>query len=368
MDLLGQVEHDTSERFRKNSVNKGGEYVGPCPFCRAGDDRFHVWPDHPASKPRYWCRICGQSGDVIQYFRDLHGMGYREACQAAGVDPGDRPTRPPARRRATKTEPPPSKWQVPARAFVQYAQDQLWSEAGYPAREYLHCERGLTDDTIRHFGLGYNPMRHYDDAGRWGLSGNKIYVSPGIVIPCEIKDVLWYIQIRRPYDPGEDKTDVLLAYLGDLPAWCPEAKYMAVRGGQGRALFGTDDLRGTGQPLLLCEGEFDAMLAWQELGDVVDVCTLGGAQKTSRGLPTRWLLRFLPYKVICVAYDVDANQAGDKGAAKFLKQSRRAVRVRVPRGGDLTGFWQQGGDLQAWAAQFLPRDSHFDGGVQCTSQ
>src|SRR5215211_637592 len=42
-----------------------GEYVGPCPHCRTGRDRYHIWTQpgvggRPAG--RYWCRACGASG------------------------------------------------------------------------------------------------------------------------------------------------------------------------------------------------------------------------------------------------------------------------------------------------------------------
>src|SRR5215211_7640884 len=42
-----------------------GEYAGPCPHCRAGRDRYHIWTQPGAGgRPgwRYWCRACGASG------------------------------------------------------------------------------------------------------------------------------------------------------------------------------------------------------------------------------------------------------------------------------------------------------------------
>jgi len=36
----------------------GDEYMGPCPFCHDGEDRFHVWAD----RQNYWCRQCGVKG------------------------------------------------------------------------------------------------------------------------------------------------------------------------------------------------------------------------------------------------------------------------------------------------------------------
>ena len=73
------------------------------------------------------------------------------------------------------------------------------------------------------------------------------------------------------------------------------------------------------------------------------MATLGGASKGGGDIPGRWLLRLLPYELILVAYDVD--RAGDKGAANWLERSRRARRVKVPAGDDLTSFWKARGDL-----------------------
>ena len=349
MDLLSLARQDTGAEFRKAASTDGGEYAGPCPICKDGDDRFHVWPNHPKGKARWWCRICGRGGDLADYLQVVRGMTVKDSLRAAGVDSVPQGTTARPRPPTVVVEPPLQLWQMRAQAFVQYAQDQLWSEKGQSAREYLKAERGLADETIRHFGLGYNPQAWYCKSKNWGLDDRrKVYVSPVIVIPCWVGDVLWYVQVRRP---SED--DPLAAYLEYVVRFRPEVKYWTVKGGRGKVLFGVNDLRGDAHHLLFCEGEFDTMLAWQELNDLVDVATLGGAAKGNSGIHARWLRHLIFYRLILVAYDVDENKAGDRGAAKLLAQSRRAVRVKVPRGGDLTGFWQLGGDLQDWLARCL---------------
>ena len=360
MDLLTLVRQDTGAEFRQAASTHGGEYHGPCPLC-GGEDRFCVWPSYDGGKARWWCRRCMGEGerkrDLADYLELVHGMSHVEALKAAGVVADGPPGRAQVRYNAGKArqsepapevQPPGEKWQERARALVQYAQGQLWADVGRPALEYLRAERGLTEETIRKWGLGYNAAAHYDDAGRWGADGQKVYISPGIVIPWQIAGAIWFVQIRRPHMRNGNSLDTLCVYLWcEAPKWRPEAKYLAVKGGQGKALFGADDLRGD-RPLVLCEGEFDAILAWQEIGDLVDVATLGGASKGGGGIPGRWLLRLLPYNRILVAYDVDP--AGDSGAADLLKQSKRAVSVKVPQGDDLTAFWRSGGDLRAWIA------------------
>lgn len=355
IDLVALIEKDV--QLDLVARTNGGEWAGPCPFCGEGVDRFRVWPKHPGGRGRWWCRRCERSGDAIDYVQARQQVGFREALEILRIERGTVATAP-ARERprpgpaVPDVAPPSEQWQERARAFVEYAQGKLWGAGGELALLYLMAERGLREETIREWGLGYNPQALYDrDVGRWGVGGKAVYLSPGIVIPCEIDGALWYVQIRRPYAPGSG-VDPLAECLGYAADFAPEHKYFAVKGGVSQALFGADGLQG--RPLLLfCEGEFDAMLALQELGDLVDVVTLGGAKKANHGLPGRWLLRLAPFKVILAAYDADGS--GRDGAAMLASHSRRVRPVAVPAGGDIVGFWQQGGNLRAWLLGELAR-------------
>ena len=42
-------------------VQKGKEYVGPCPVCKDGEDRFHV--KEGANGPVFGCRHCMDGGN-----------------------------------------------------------------------------------------------------------------------------------------------------------------------------------------------------------------------------------------------------------------------------------------------------------------
>lgn len=122
----------------------------------------------------------------------------------------------------------------------------------------------------------------------------------GVTMPAIGADgQLWAINVRQP--------------KGD--------KYRGIAGSKLTVLRG----RLTGKPdLLLVEGDFDMMLAWQEAGDLVDVATIGSA---AAGLGDRWLSYVLRYQRVFLAYNND--EAGGN-CAERLKWLARAERVRVP--------------------------------------
>src|SRR5205807_2324715 len=102
-----------------------------------------------------------------------------------------------------------------------------------------------------------------------------------------------------------------------------------------------------GLPALVCEGEFDALLAWQEVGIVVNALTAGGATQNARPSTIKalsacpdWLLMF----------DHDMNHAGDKAAVNFSARAPHKCRrlwLPVPAN-DLTDHYKRGGNISAW--------------------
>jgi hypothetical protein len=331
VDLAAMVEMDLGPA-RKRS---GRWFWWLCPFHAETQPSFGVTPDNG----RFKCFGCGESGDHLDYLEKRFHLTTAEALdeirRIAGLPGVKGPSQPAPSASGTCDAPPSALWQERAREFAAYAQGQLWTIGGMPGLDYL-CGGGLTVATIRRFGLGWNPRSLWDDPTHWGLSSDRVFLPRGVVIPCEALGSLWYVKIRR-FDPrGQPRTET-------------GAKYGGPRGGKG-ALFGVDDLRSDGRPLLLCEGERDAMLASQELSDLADVATLGGAGRRNLG---HWALWLLPCRQILAAYDADA--AGYEGAAYLASLMERVQAVRVPHGGDLTGFHVGGGNLRDWLCERLER-------------
>ena len=120
-------------------------------------------------------------------------------------------------------------------------------------------------------------------------------------------------------------------------------KYLAISGGH-PCLLRADTLV-AGEAAILTEGEFDALLLWQEASDLVGVATLGSC---NRGVSARALRYLLGCPWLLVAYDVDVE--GEKGAERLGQLSPRMHRIRPLMGKDVTAFWQAGGRVRDWGS------------------
>lgn len=322
IDLLELIGRDT--RLKKVASTGGGEWAGPCPFC-GGRDRLRVQPE----RGLWWCRQCSGEHwqDAIAYVMRRNNQDFKSALAALGGVGAINNSFHPAQPTPSEQErigPPNAAWQAQVRAFVKQAQATLWSDAGGRAIAWLHA-RGLTDETIQIAQLGYNPTDHHLKLSDWCLPDQDnrkrtLWIPRGIVIPCKVADVVWYINIRRP---------------------AGEPKYVKVKGSV-RALYLADRL--TGKPdLFLTEGEFDALLLHQVAGDLVDVATLGGS---SNPLDDVWLPYLLPARRIFLSHDNDV--AGRQAAAALGQLSPHSRRWRPLGAHDITDMHKAGGDLRAW--------------------
>lgn len=260
------------------------EASSSCPFCQDGVDRFLIF-----TNGRYWCRRCNKSGWIVGQQHTV----YLPRCKPQPV----------------RIVPPSPKWQERARHHLWHSQLTL------VAKEYLY-NRGLNDETILEFRLGYNRNSIRDAASLWGLEGKTIFLSQGILIPWFIDNEIWNLKVRR--------------FQGK--------KYSSPRGWK-VCLWGK--FQGH-KNLLLCEGEFDTMIAWQEVGHLIDIGTFGSVSVTPRG---RWLEQLRNYKTVYVAYDMDDDVYKWK-LNKLLGEDRVTV-LTWEDANDLNDYYLAGGDIES---------------------
>jgi DNA primase len=132
---------------------QGARYVGLCPFHEERTPSFSVEPQEKL----YHCFGCGVGGDVIKFVEEKEGLGFAEAVELLADRYGvelereqEDPRAEARRQHRRRLE------QLLDRAAAFYA-NYLWeSEEAAKARGYL-AERGLGEEALRAFGVGYAP-------------------------------------------------------------------------------------------------------------------------------------------------------------------------------------------------------------------
>jgi len=320
------------------------EYAGPCPWC-GGTDRLHVWPDSDTYKCLGYDEGragCGKQGDPIQWLRDKRGLTFVEAAAQVGkiIEPrkdGSKAT--PALRPPENVEHPAGLWQDKAWELLNFAQDEMDSERGAKAENWL-AMRGLNHDTIHQAGIGYWPTDTYGERADWGLEKEtnangklkKVWTPRGIVIPWIFRGYIWRIRFRRP--------------LTDDQVAKGEAKYIQLPGCS-NGLYGASELT-PGCRAVLVESELDALLLRQEAGHLCIPVATGGTGGARRA---KWMAMLAQCERVLIAYDAD--EAGQKAAAWWADTLKENGRIWRPLWGDQTDMVKGGADLALWVGEGL---------------
>lgn len=329
--------HDLRDLAGQHTILKReshDEMSGPCPGC-GGSDRFHC------KAAMFFCRQCypldnGKAHDLFGFYEWLSGWDFLTTCKAlAGDLPMEREYPPPKHKPKPKASPlgiPESEeLQTRTMQIVVGCAAMLWESEGEKARAWLN-KRGLADETLKVHLVGFNAL-----AGRQ----HGFYVPRGITLPHwqESTNTISGIKVRL----STNGTDKYRHILGSRPS-----------------LYLADYLAGH-DVAVICEGEFDTLLLHQEVGDLVGVCGLGSADNKSKALDAG-LPYLLSVKRLLIATDNDDD--GEGAAAAILERTRRARRLHVPQGNDVTDYWEAGGDLRAWVNYGLVAlDDHPDDGA-----
>lgn len=318
VDLLTLAVGD----LKRVASTNGGEWAGACPFC-GGRDRFRVQPN---AKPYglWMCRGCtdGKWQNAIDFVIARDACDFKAAC--ATLAGGKLPT---TREWRTAPEtpayaPPGEEWQAAALRAVNLCYDNLWHAPGAAALAYLRG-RGLAEDVIHYYSLGYSP----------GFKMGDLQIRKGIVIPCLVRGSPWYLKIcylpgQRVWCHGSDRDK---PHFCEARKKCPNCgevnKYTHVSGGKASAIFGAGNLVDATLGVIV-EGEFDAMILDQEISNpMVGVATFGSAG--NRPDLATWGAYFLGIRHIIGIYDND--ERGQQGAAKLAEMSERVRIVQLPR-------------------------------------
>ncbi|HIQ75608.1 MAG TPA: DNA primase [Candidatus Cottocaccamicrobium excrementipullorum] len=300
---------------------KGKDYFGLCPFHNEKSPSFSVSP----GKQMYYCFGCGAGGNVITFIMEYENYSFTEALKLLA----DRAGMALPEKEYTKEERAGEDLRRTLleinKLAANYFYYQLKHPQGRAGYEYLK-KRQLTDDTIRHFGLGF-ANKTSDDLYRFlkekGYS-DEILKETGLVTIEEkgAHDKFW----NRVMFPILDVNNRVIGFggrvMGDgTPKYLnsPETRLFD----KSRNLFGLNYARTSRENyLLICEGYMD-VIAMHQAGFTNSVASLGTAFTSQHAA----LLKRYTSQVI-LTYDSDG--AGVKAALRaipILKEVGISVKV-----------------------------------------
>lgn len=289
---------------------KGSSYFGLCPFHNEKSPSFSV----SRSKQMYYCFGCGAGGNVFTFVMEYENFSFVEAlkmlAERAGVELPEVEYSQEAKERADLKMTLLEINKLAAKYF--YA--QLKAEQGKVAHTYL-TKRGLSEETITAFGLGYS-NKYSDDLYRYlKMKGYKddILMKAGLISIHEkngVYDKFW----NRVMFPIMDVNNRVIGFggrvMGDAkPKYLnsPETEVFD----KSRNLYGLNRARTSRKSyFLICEGYMD-VIALHQAGFTNAVASLGTALTPGHA---SLIKRYV--NEVYLTYDSD--EAGTKAALRAI--------------------------------------------------
>lgn len=300
--ILAEIDNEAFFLNELSNVQRrGNEIKAECPFKELHESRTDNNPSLTVNlaKGVYYCNSCHSKGNIHTMYRHLYNLSSEEAWFGLGDalkiprPDGSKPTRP-------EIEP----------GLVREYHQRLMSLTG-PLRDMLRDRRGLTDETLVEFQLGWDGDR--------------------ITIPI-YDEFNTLVNFRRyKWNSTEDQWKVL-NYVDEL-----NNSYGEVR------MFGIDRvLDDSLEYVIWCEGEMDRLSAEQR--GFPCACATSGAGTWK----PEWSKLFRNKKRVYIAQDND--EAGRIATKKLCEKLYHVVDVYVinwpenfPNKGDVTDFFVQCG-------------------------
>ncbi|WP_418423750.1 DNA primase [Blautia sp.] len=297
-------------------TRRGSTYFGLCPFHNEKTPSFSVTP----GKQMYYCFGCGAGGNVYNFIMEYENYTFGEALKhladRAGVElpkiEYSREVREKAEQRAELLE-------INKQA-AQYYYYQLRTEGGKIGYQYL-SGRGLSEETMRKFGLGYSDKFGgglYKFLKSKGYSDERLRES-GLFNVDErhgMYDKFW----NRVIFPIMDVNNRVIGFGGRVmgegkPKYLnsPETKIFD----KSRNLYGLNIARTTRKKyLILCEGYMD-VISMHQAGFTNAVASLGTALTSGHAS----LLKRYTQEVLLL---YDSDEAGIRAALRGIPILRDA--------------------------------------------
>ncbi len=304
-----------------------GRFKGLCPFHDERTPSFSV----NADEGFYHCFGCGAGGDAFSFVMETEGVDFVGAleslAQRYGVELEVADEDPQAAERRRRRE---RLLELLERATVFYER-WLWdSQEARPARAYL-LERGLTEETLRAYRVGYAPSA-WDKvlmAGRQGGFGNREIFDAGLAVRAKGEGRIYDRFRRRIMFPLADARGRVLGFGARALGADQQPKYLNSADGEifhkGDQVFGAHLARvaaARAGEVIVCEGYTD-VLALHQAG--LENCVgIMGTALTERQVGE--LAKLAPRVLLAL----DADSAGQEAMLRGAKIAQgRQLELRV---------------------------------------
>jgi DNA primase len=329
---------------------QGARYVGLCPFHEERTPSFSVEPQEKL----YHCFGCGVGGDVIKFVEEKEGLGFAEAVEILADRYGvelereqEDPRAEARRQHRRRLE------QLLDRAAAFYA-NYLWeSSEAAKAREYL-AGRGLGEEVLRAFGVGYAPSAWDKILVRGQQAGFSVEELRGVGLAQRGRSGGEYDRFReRIMFPIRDRRGRVLGFGGRAMRSDQGAKYVNTAETdffhKSQMLYGVDRAKAAiakaGRAVVV-EGYTD-VLALHQAGIEEAVGVMGTAITDDQ-------VAALSGMVDEVALALDADSAGQEAMLRAQRVAAgRRIRLRVaamPAGEDPAEMMAEDGGPERFRA------------------
>lgn len=281
----------------KNVTRRGNEIKAECPFKHLHENQTDNTPSFTVNldKGVYYCQTCHSKGNAHTLYKHLYNL----TSEQAWFELGD----------ALKIERPnsskPARPEIDTDLVSEYHQ-ALMKLTG-PIRQVLRERRGLTDETLVRFQLGWDGER--------------------ITIPI-YDEFNTLVNFRRYKWNSKDDQWKVLNYVDEHGNTYGEVRIFGIEN------LVNDDI----EEVVWCEGEMDRIIAEQY--GFPAACPTSGAGTWK----PEWIRYFRNKKRVYIVQDND--EAGRNATKKLCEKLCRAVEVYVinwpedfPHKGDITDFF-----------------------------
>lgn len=296
---------------------RGRTSVGLCPFHNEKTPSFVVYPETQS----FYCFGCGTGGDVITFIKNINHLDYIEAVKFLAARVGM--TMPEENDETGKLR---SRILAANKETALFFVNTLNSEQGKTARAYLR-RRGLTDGTIRKFGIGLAPNSFHalrDHLKSKGFSEEELLSAS--LIKRSDKGNTYDVFRNRVIFPIIDLRGNVIAFGGrnmgdEKPKYLNSPETLVFKKSQG--LFAMNIAKKSkSKRYLLAEGYMD-VVALHQAGFDTAIASLGTAFTAEQA---KLISTYADEVVLCY----DADEAGQRAVTRAIETfSRTTVKVAV---------------------------------------